>query len=124
MQQVVEALEELRPRICGARHRVRLAEQHQAVLVIVFVRPPGDRQALVFILNVTPQDVVEGPQRVQLEMSERVALSVGALVLEAPRDGVDRLGEHALFVPIGPDQLDQDGFGTSEHTIGEDIVRT
>ena len=122
MQQVVEALEELRPRIGGARHRVRLAVQHQTVLVIVFLRPARNRQALVFILHVTPQDIVERPERVQLEMRQRIARRVGALVLEALRDGVDRLGQHAFFVPVGPDELDQDRFVANEHSIGEHIV--
>jgi hypothetical protein len=45
---------------CGRATGFAFAEQHQTVLVIVLVRPPGDRQALVFILDVTPEDVLRG----------------------------------------------------------------
>ena len=59
----------------------------------------------MLFLNVAPEDVVQRSLRVKLEMRQRIAHA--APVLEPARKYIDRLGEHGLFMPIGPDQLDE-----------------
>jgi hypothetical protein len=62
---------------------------------------------VLLVLDVTPQEVTQPAQRVDVEVRERVAVAGhDPLVLEAVADGVHRLGLHALFVPVRPDQLD------------------
>ena len=75
MQQVVEGLEEFRAAVGGPQRRHRLAVQRQAVLVVVFVGAPLHRQPVLLVLDVAPEQVVERPQRVDLEMRQRIAIA-------------------------------------------------
>src|SRR4051812_38547729 len=77
--------------------------------MIILRCAPLHRQAVLLVLDVAPHDIVEGPQRVDGDMRERIAVAYPAHVLEALADGIHRLNQHALFVPIRPDELNQTG---------------
>ena len=71
-QQVVERGQEARPRVGGVEAGDRLAEQADAVLVLVLVGAPLDGQQVPLVLHVAPDEVVDGAQRVDLEAGQRV----------------------------------------------------
>ena len=106
-EQVVERLEELRARVGRAHALDRAAVEPQAVVVVVLVVAADDAQAMLFILDVSPQQVVERAQRIDLQVRERVLRGAAADVLEAPGDRVRGLHQHPFFVPVRPDQLEQ-----------------
>lgn len=77
--------------------------------MIVLVGAPRQGEAPVSVLHVAPEQVVQGPQRVEFDVGERIASGQGGLVLESEADGPHRLREHRLLVPVGPDELEQAG---------------
>src|SRR5262245_38741179 len=79
--------------------------------MVILVGATRDRQAVRFVLDVAPEKPAQGPQRVQLELRERIASAAGD-VLKTQRDGVGRLDEHRFLEPVRPDQLDQAGTET------------
>src|ERR1700730_14435960 len=62
---------------------------------------------MLFVLEVTPEEVAQRTKRVDLQKSKRILLTRGASVLETPGDRLHRLDEHALLVPVGPDELNE-----------------
>ena len=48
------------------------AVEPQAVVVVVLVVAPDDAQAVLLVLDVAPQQVVERAQRIDLEVGERI----------------------------------------------------
>jgi hypothetical protein len=55
---------------------------------------------MLLILDVAPEERVEGPQRIHVESREAVAESRNTAVLEPETDRVDALNEHPLFEPV------------------------
>ena len=51
-------------------------------------RAASTRQPVLLVLDVAPEQVVERPQRIDLEMRQRIAVAGAAHVLEAPADRV------------------------------------
>ena len=79
--------------------------------MVVLVVAAGDAQPVLLVLDVAPEQVVERPQRIDLEVAQRIVVLRPADVLETPRDRVQRLHQHSLLVPVRPDQLEQAGIG-------------
>jgi hypothetical protein len=84
----------------------RLADQGQPIVVIVLVGPTRHRQAVILILDEAPEQVVQRPQRIDLQVRQRIA-GTAAPVLEAP--GVQGLHQHPFLFPVRPDQLEEAG---------------
>jgi hypothetical protein len=76
----------------------------------VLVGAPFDGEQVDLILNLAPEEVPDAAQRIDFEVRQRVAITHRAHVLEAPVDGIHALHEHALFVPVAPDQFDEARF--------------
>ena len=92
----------------GLQLRHRLAVERQAVVMVVFVGPPRHGQPVLLVLDISPKQVVQRPQRIDLEVRQRIASAAAlALVLEAQADRVHGLHQHPLLVPVRPDQLQQ-----------------
>lgn len=88
------------------------------------------RQPVLFVLDITPEQIVQRPQRIDRYMRERIAIAEATYVLETPADGIYRLNQHSFLVPVRPDQLDQaDAIGTrcqhvgAEHAVAAHIAR-
>ena len=76
MQQVVERLQELRAAVGRPQRRHRLAVERQAVLVVVLVGAALSRVSrLLLVLDVAPEQVVERPQRIDLQVRQRIAIA-------------------------------------------------
>ena len=75
--------------------------------MVVLVGAALHREQVLLVLDVAPQQVAERPQRIDLEMRQRIAAARRADVLEAPGIALDALHQHALLVPVRPDQLEQ-----------------
>jgi hypothetical protein len=75
--------------------------------MVVLVGASLNGQAVLLVLDVAPQQTAERPQRVDLEVRQRIAIARCAHVLEASADGAEGLRQHSFFVPIRPDQLDE-----------------
>src|SRR6267142_216542 len=73
--------------------------------MIVFIGSARNRQAVVFVLNVTPEQVVQGAQWMNFEISQRIAFERSTSVLEAHADSVHGLHKHSLLVPVRPDKF-------------------
>jgi len=80
----------------------------------------------MFILDQTPNQIVQWSQWVELQLAQRVMWTT-APILEPVRDSVHGLREHALFMPVRPNQLQKTGTGQSmlqdAKAIGQDFVR-
>src|SRR5262249_56735976 len=74
--------------------------------MIVFVNATTDCQPMLLVLEISPEQVVQRPQRIDLELSQRVE-SRAADILEPLADRIHGLNEHSLFVPVRPDQLEE-----------------
>jgi hypothetical protein len=68
---------------------------------------------MLLILDMTPEQVVQWPQRVDLEICEWISLQWPADILKPPANDVHGLHLHPLFVPVRPDQLKQARLGKS-----------
>ena len=65
---------------------------------------------MLLVLDPAPEQVVERPQRVDVQTCQRVPPRPGPRRFwNRQRDGVDRLHQHALVVPVRPDQLQEAG---------------
>src|ERR1041384_5162302 len=74
--------------------------------MVVFICSARDSQAVVFVLDVTPEQVVQRAQWIDLEIRKGITLRWSAPVLKAHADRVHGLDEHAFFVPVGPNELE------------------
>ncbi|MCY1230446.1 hypothetical protein D9M72_428580 [compost metagenome] len=106
-EQRVERLQEFRPAIGRAHIVDRLARQPQPVVMVIFVVAPHDAQAMLLVLDIAPQQVIERPQRIDLHIGEGIILQRPADVLEAARNRIHGLDQHSLFLPVRPDELEQ-----------------
>src|SRR5262252_2788652 len=75
--------------------------------MVVFISSAWDAQPVWLVLDEAPDNIVQRAQRIDLEIRERIAVRRAAPVLEPQTDGVHRLHEHPLFVPVRPDQFEQ-----------------
>ena len=86
--------------------------------------PAWHRQAIVFVLDEAPDQIIQGPQGIEFEFPKRIVRRT-APILETPGDRVHRLNEHPLFQPIGPNQLDEARRGQAKlqnpEAIGQDL---
>src|SRR5690242_21407442 len=71
VKQVVERVEESRAALRASRVWHRLAEQRKPVLVVVLIRSAGYRQPVLLVLDVAPEEVAEGPQRIDRQVRDR-----------------------------------------------------
>src|SRR5258705_6558491 len=78
-------------------------------MVVVFVRSTRNCQAVVFVLNVTPEQVVQRSQWINFEVGKRIAFVWTTSVLKAHADSVHGLHQHSFFVPVRPDQFKHTG---------------
>src|SRR5712691_11526655 len=94
--------------------------------MVVLISPARHGQPVMFILDQTPNQIVQWSQWVELQLAQRVMWTT-APILEPVRDSVHGLHKHALFVPVRPNQLQQTGTGQSmlqdAKAIGQDFVR-
>jgi hypothetical protein len=97
----------LRKPATAAAVRSPEATRRHAVVVIVFVRPPREGEAVLPVLDVVPEEIAEGAKRLDLEGGERIAIDAATAILEPHADRVHRLDKASLLVPVRPDQLDQ-----------------
>ena len=72
VQQVVERLEELRAGVGGAQAWHRAALEPQTVVVVVLVVAADDAQPVLLVLDVAPEQVVQRPQRIDLQVGQRI----------------------------------------------------
>src|SRR4030095_1490907 len=93
--------------------------------MVVLINPTRHGQPVMFILDQTPNQIVQWSQWVELQLAQRVTWTT-APILEPERDSVHGLREHALFVPVRPNQLQKTGTGQSmlqdAIAIGQDFV--
>src|SRR5215471_1350302 len=89
----------------------RLTEQLEPVFMVIFVRPSRDRQPMLLVLDKAPEEVIQRAQGVDLQHGQRIAVRGTAAVLEPPGDRVYALDQHALLVPVVPEQLDKAWIG-------------
>src|SRR5262245_18420188 len=75
--------------------------------MVVFIGSAGNAQPVRLVLDEAPDNIVQRAQRIDFEIRERIAVRWAAPVLEPQADGVHRLHEHPLFVPVRPDQLEE-----------------
>src|SRR5262249_39062574 len=120
-----KGLDELRPTIgrCQAGHCP--ANKLQPVVMVILISPARHGQPVMFILDQTPNQIVQWSQRVELQLAQWVVWPT-APILEPERDSVHGLCEHALFMPVRPNQLQKTGTGQSmlqdAKAIGQDFV--
>src|SRR4051794_37046817 len=105
MQEVVERLQELRATVRWPHSRHRLTVKSKAIVVVILASSALNGQTVPLVLNGTPQEVVEGPYWINLQMEQRIPITGAAHVLEAPADRIHALHEHSFFVPVRPDKL-------------------
>src|SRR5258708_3153080 len=74
-------------------------------MMVVFIGSTRNCQAVVFVLNVTPQQVVQRTQWINFQVGQRIAIVWTTSVLEAHADSVHGLYEHSFLVPVRPDQF-------------------
>ena len=99
-QQRVKGREERRAPVGGARRGNRPAGEDEAVVVVVLVVAAGDGEPARLVLDVGPEQIGEGLQRVG---------AAPAAVLKASADGVEAADQHPLLVPVRPDRLQEAG---------------
>src|SRR5688572_11938023 len=75
--------------------------------MLVLVGTPNDGQAVLLVLDVAPEQVIERAQRIELELSEERTFARSTAILETQADRRENLHEHRLLVPVRPDELDQ-----------------
>ena len=68
-------------------------------MVVVLIGAAGDREPVLLVLDVAPEQIVQRAQRIDIELGQRIARRAAA-ILEAHGDGVERLDEHPLLVPV------------------------
>src|SRR5690349_11011511 len=107
----MERFKELRARVRAAHGGHRLAVKRQSVVMVILIGPPDDAQAVLLVLYVTPQQVVERAERVDFEHRERIMITAIADVLETAAQRVHGLHQHAFLMPVGPYQFKQTRLG-------------
>src|SRR5215471_16565123 len=125
IEEVVKGLDELRPTIgrCHAGHCP--ANELQPIVMVVLISPARHSQPVMLILDQTPNQIVQWSQWVELQLAQWVMWPT-APILESERDSIHGLREHALFMPVRPNQLQKTGTGQSmlqdAKAIGQDFV--
>src|SRR5258708_34765533 len=83
----------------------RFTDKVQTVFMIIFIDPAFERKAMLLILDITPQDMAQGAQRIYIETFQWVNIREGIEVLETEADGIHGLYKHALVHPVTPEHL-------------------
>ena len=68
----------------------RFADQGEAIVVVVFISAARHAQSVVFVLDESPDNVVQGTQGVEFKIGQWIT-HMTSLVLKTKRDGVHRL---------------------------------
>src|SRR4029078_7307942 len=106
VEQIMKSFDELRPTIGGAHLGNSFADHLQSVMMVVFIRSTRNCQAIVFVLDVTPEQVVQWPQRINFQVCQWIVVQWSTSVLEAHADSIHGLHQHSLFMPVRPDQFE------------------
>ncbi len=70
IQEIMECLQKLRSTVRRMQLGNRFAIECDAIVVIIFVGPPQDSEPILFVLEVSPDQVVQRPQWVDLQHPE------------------------------------------------------
>src|SRR5829696_5527234 len=81
VQEIVKGFDKLRAAIRRAQLGNGFADDLQPIVMVVFISPAGNGQAIVFVLNETPEEIVQRAEWINLEIRQRVAFAWSTFVL-------------------------------------------